>query len=66
MLTRLKDSDRGSAGASAMWGRGNNLRRLLVIAELSISVVVLIVAGLLLRSFICCNMSIPDLILPMC
>jgi predicted permease len=52
LLTTLKDSDRGSAGASAMWGRGNNLRRLLVIAELSISVVVLIVAGLLLRSFI--------------
>ena len=52
MLSRLKDSDRGAAGASAMWGRGNNLRRLLVIAELSISVVVLIMAGLLLRSFI--------------
>ena len=52
MLSTLKDSDRGSAGASAMWGRGNNLRRLLVIAELSISVVVLIMAGLLLRSFI--------------
>jgi predicted permease len=48
----LKDSDRGSAGASAMWGRGNNLRRLLVVTELAISVVVLIVAGLLLRSFI--------------
>jgi predicted permease len=52
MLSTLKDSDRGSAGASAMWGRGNNLRRILVIAELSISVVVLIMAGLLLRSFI--------------
>jgi predicted permease len=52
LLTTLKDSDRGSAGASAMWGRGNNLRRLLVMAELSISVVVLIMAGLLLRSFV--------------
>jgi predicted permease len=52
MLSTLKDSDRGSARASAMWGRGNNLRRILVIAELSISVVVLIMAGLLLRSFI--------------
>ncbi|HLK09073.1 MAG TPA: ABC transporter permease [Candidatus Angelobacter sp.] len=52
MLSTLKDSDRGSAEASAMWGRGNNLRRILVIAELSISVVVLIMAGLLLRSFI--------------
>jgi predicted permease len=48
----LKDADRGSAGASAMWGRGNSLRRLLVVTELAISVVVLIVAGLLLRSFI--------------
>jgi predicted permease len=47
----LKDSDRGSAGASAVWGRGNNLRRLLVVTELAVSVVVLIVAGLLLRSF---------------
>src|SRR5579864_7317385 len=52
LLSTLKHSERGSAGASAMWGRGNNLRRLLVIAELAISVVVLIVAGLLLRSFI--------------
>jgi predicted permease len=51
LLATLKDSDRGSSGASALWGRGNNLRRLLVIAELAISVVVLIVAGLLLRSF---------------
>jgi predicted permease len=52
LLGTLKDSDRGSAGASAMWGRGNNLRRLLVIAELAVSVVVLIMAGLLLRSFV--------------
>ncbi|MGC2697640.1 MAG: ABC transporter permease [Candidatus Angelobacter sp.] len=52
LLTALKDADRGSAGASAMWGRGNNLRRLLVVAELAISVVVLIVAGLLIRSFV--------------
>ena len=51
LLSTLKDSERGSAGTSAMWGRGNNLRRLLVITELAISVVVLIVAGLLLRSF---------------
>jgi putative ABC transport system permease protein len=52
LQTVLKDSDRGSAGASAMWGRGNHLRRFLVVIELAISVVVLIVAGLLLRSFI--------------
>ncbi|HEY5028966.1 MAG TPA: ABC transporter permease [Candidatus Angelobacter sp.] len=52
VLTKLKESDRGSAGTNAMWGRGNNLRRMLVIAELAISVVVLVIAGLLLRSFI--------------
>ncbi|HEU4415740.1 MAG TPA: ABC transporter permease [Candidatus Angelobacter sp.] len=52
LQTALKDADRGSAGASAMWGRGNNLRRLLVVAELAISVVVLIIAGLLIRSFV--------------
>lgn len=50
--TVLKDANRGSSGASAMWGRGNNLRRMLVIVELSISVVVLIAAGLLLRSLV--------------
>jgi predicted permease len=47
----LKDASRGSAGASAVWGRGNNLRRLLVVVELSLSVVLLICAGLLIRSF---------------
>ncbi len=52
LLTALKDSERGSAGTSAMWGRGNNLRRLLVVSELAISVVLLIGAGLLIRSFV--------------
>jgi predicted permease len=51
LLKMLKDSDRGSAGSAAVWGRGNNLRRLLVVSELAISVVVLVAAGLLLRSF---------------
>ncbi|MGB9463576.1 MAG: ABC transporter permease [Candidatus Acidiferrum sp.] len=49
--TTLKDASRGSAGTSAVWGRGNNLRRLLVISELALSVVLLIGAGLLIRSF---------------
>jgi putative ABC transport system permease protein len=46
----LKDAGRG-AGAGAVWGRGQSLRRLLVIAELSLSVMLLVGAGLLIRSF---------------
>jgi predicted permease len=47
----LKTADRGSAGTSSMWGHGNNLRRLLVISELALCVMLLIGAGLLIRSF---------------
>jgi len=47
----LQDASRGSAGTSAVWGRGNNLRRLLVVAELALCVMVLVGAGLLIRSF---------------
>ena len=46
----LKDAARGSSGGHALWGRGDSLRRLLVIAELALSVVLLIGAGLLIRS----------------
>jgi predicted permease len=47
----LKDAGRGSAEAGSVWGRGRNLRRMLVISEMALSVVLLIGAGLLIRSF---------------
>ena len=43
----LKDAGRGASGTSAVWGRGHNMRRALVVAELALSVMLLIGAGLL-------------------
>ena len=48
----LKDASRGSAGIGAVWGRGGHIRRVLVVSELALSVMLLIGAGLLVRSFI--------------
>ena len=47
----LKDSGRGSAGSESVWAGGGNLRRVLVIVQVALSVVLLIAAGLLIRSF---------------
>jgi predicted permease len=47
----LKDASRSSAGTGAVWGCGNKVRRLLVVSELALSLVLLIGAGLLIRSF---------------
>ena len=50
--TALRDTSRTAAGVSAIWGRGNNLRRSLVIAQIALCVTLLIAAGLLIRSFV--------------
>jgi len=47
----LRDAGKGSAGGHALWGRGSRLRRALVVGELALSIVLLIGAGLLVRSF---------------
>jgi predicted permease len=51
LSSTLNEAGRGSSGINAMWGRGQHVRRLLVISELALSVVLVIGAGLLLRSF---------------
>jgi predicted permease len=47
----LQDTSRTSAGVGALWGHGRGLRHLLVIAELALCTMLLIGAGLLVRSF---------------
>ena len=49
--TALQDTGRTSSGVSAIWGRGINLRRSLVIAEIALCAMLLTGAGLLIRSF---------------
>jgi predicted permease len=47
----LKDGGRGTAAADSVWAGRSNLRQLLVVGELALSLVLLIGAGLLIRSF---------------
>ena len=47
----LQDTSRTSAGVSAIWGRGNGMRHLLVVGELALCAMLLIASGLLIRSF---------------
>jgi predicted permease len=51
LQSSLRDDGRGSVGAQGLWGRGGGLRRALVAGELALSVILLVGAGLLVRSF---------------
>src|SRR5262245_3497029 len=46
----LSDASRGSAGGGTMWGRGGHLRRLLVASQIALATVLLVGAGLLVRT----------------
>jgi putative ABC transport system permease protein len=52
ILFGLAPALRVSGRPSALWGRGQHTRRLLVMCELALSVMLLVGAGLLVRSFV--------------
>ncbi len=51
LQSALKAEGRGGSGSGAVWGRGKSLRKSLVITELALSILLLIGATLLIRSF---------------
>ena len=50
LMPHLKDARRGASGTGSLWRRGQGMRRLLVVAEIALAVVLLVGAALVVRS----------------